>query len=359
MTNSQTTRFNKILKIIINSNINSNIDSNVNIISEDKLKEYIKFCIVNDLGERIKYKTSYHHILPRAKTLPFKQYSKLKDNPWNGTYLTFYNHYYAHFLLTQAVNEYAVNYAFTMMHKEDVEKGRISEDELISEDEYNKIFTQALINRKEKMNKEFINEDGELTTKYKENGKKTKETKLKEFINEDGEVTTIAKEIGKKQSITKNKEFINEEGKLTTRSKEIGEKCSKTKLKEFINEDGEVTNIYKENAKKAKETRLKEFINEDGEVTTRAKEIGKKCSKTKLWKAKRYDIYDKNDILVLVDVSQNDICNNYSQSLLRASKEKRLGGTQRSKQNLKHFNKEYLIGWYVVEKKSFRDREEK
>ena len=46
-------------------------NTDLDIISVDKLKEYIDFCYDNSIDERIIGKTAHHHILPRAKNLPF------------------------------------------------------------------------------------------------------------------------------------------------------------------------------------------------------------------------------------------------------------------------------------------------
>jgi hypothetical protein len=49
------------------------------------------------------------------------------------------------------------------------------------------------------MQTEYVDDDGELTTIYRENGIKVSKTLTQEFINDRGEVTTLAKERGKKK----------------------------------------------------------------------------------------------------------------------------------------------------------------
>jgi len=111
------------------------LNSNIKIMSQEKLEQYIQFCIKNNQQEKIKYKTSYHHILPRKL---FEKYSNLKENPWNGTHLKHSDHYYAHWLLTEAIDDYGQLSAFCAMHNKDTKLGKIEEKDLISEDEFQK-----------------------------------------------------------------------------------------------------------------------------------------------------------------------------------------------------------------------------
>ena len=77
------------------------LDSDVIIKSTTKLEEYIDFCIYNNQKAKIKSKTEYHHILPKAL---FEEYSKLSSHLWNGTHLLFEDHYIAHSMLAEALN---------------------------------------------------------------------------------------------------------------------------------------------------------------------------------------------------------------------------------------------------------------
>ena len=54
-------------------------ETKLNIVDENKLEQYIDFCIEKNIQKAIKGKTSYHHILPQAVNLPFTKFSKLTD----------------------------------------------------------------------------------------------------------------------------------------------------------------------------------------------------------------------------------------------------------------------------------------
>ena len=107
---------NKILQEFLNSDIT--------ITNKDKLHKYIDFCIENNQENRIKGKTSHHHILPKADSLPFKEFSNLKKTPWNGTHLMYSDHYKAHYYLSEAIDDYGQLYVFTKMHDFDIANRR-------------------------------------------------------------------------------------------------------------------------------------------------------------------------------------------------------------------------------------------
>lgn len=115
----------KILQEFIDPNKNTQIKS------KEKLKEYIDFCLSNDLGHKIKGETELHHILPRSA---FEGFENLRVNPWNGVHLSLYNHYLAHYLLTLCINNSSVSYAFSAMHN--IGK-KTSKTKLVSEEDYN------------------------------------------------------------------------------------------------------------------------------------------------------------------------------------------------------------------------------
>lgn len=81
-----------------------------NVINEEKINEYVDFCISNNI-EKKKGLTESHHILPKAKSM-FPEYKNLKENVWNCTNLTLENHYIAHSILAEALNDKAVIYAW-------------------------------------------------------------------------------------------------------------------------------------------------------------------------------------------------------------------------------------------------------
>jgi len=75
--------------------------------------------------------------LPKANSC-FPQYKNLKENPWNGTYLLYSDHYYAHWLLTEAIDDYGQLSAFCAMHNKDMKLGKIEEKDLIPPEEFQK-----------------------------------------------------------------------------------------------------------------------------------------------------------------------------------------------------------------------------
>jgi len=249
------TTFNKILSEFKNSN--------VKIISIDRLKEYIHFCLDKDQGYRVKNSEgysliSYHHILPRAL---FEQYKNLKENPWNGTYLLYADHYYVHWLLTEAINDYGQLSAFCAMHNRDLKSGRINESDLIPLDEFQK---------KMKLRNEKISKW------YKENPYKVKEAKKRQIktcskIKDNGK--TIYQENGEKYSRwykenpDKVKEIVKKH-KETKRSKEWKETIGKEAIEKHkqwfknnpdkVKENGEkISRWFKNNPDKVKERSIK------------------------------------------------------------------------------------------------------
>lgn len=128
-------------------------DTNLNIISMQKLHEYVDFCIDNNVKSKIQGETSHHHILPSSI---FNEYLNLKENSWNGVHLTYYNHYYAHWLITEAIDNISMIYAFCAMHFKDVKLKRINKEDLLSEE---------MISIKMKKRNEYIKESNKR--KYK------------------------------------------------------------------------------------------------------------------------------------------------------------------------------------------------
>ena len=232
------------------------LDSNIKIISQEKLIKYIEYCLYKNKNKRIKNKdgynkTSYHHILPKSL---FGMYKNLKQNSWNGTYLLYSDHYYAHWLLTEAIEDYGQLEAFCKMHNCDMKLGRISESDLISSDEFQRISESSYKLREIELKKEYIDEEGNATTKRKEMAKNRKITIKKDIILEDGTITSIAKEGAKKGVVTR---------RLTGADKIASEKRHKTMLE---------TDGYSISARKSAETRTTDITLEDGTITSIAKE---------------------------------------------------------------------------------------
>jgi len=247
------------MKILKNKILQEFLDSDIKIISQENLKRYIEYCIYKNQEKRIQSKTAYHHILPSAL---FDEYKDLKQNPWNGSHLLYSDHYYAHWLLTEAIEDHGQFNAFCKMHNCDIKLGKIKEKDLMPPEEFQKISELSYKLREEELNKEYINKDGELTTKRKEMTKKRKITIKKDIILEDGTITSIAKEGARKSAISR---------KLSGTDKIASEKRYKTMLD---------TNGFMISGKKSAETRTKDIILEDGTITSIAKEAIKVRNKT-------------------------------------------------------------------------------
>jgi hypothetical protein len=146
----------------------------LNVKDINKVYEYVDFCLNADNKIKIKNVTSHHHILPNCL---FKEYAKLSKHKYNGSHLTYYQHYYAHFLFTEAINDESQLFAFCAMHFKDLKLKRISPDELISED----VFNQKM---KERDLYSSIRNKNMVTAKSLSSGKILKVTK-EEFENSD------------------------------------------------------------------------------------------------------------------------------------------------------------------------------
>ena len=64
------------------------------------IHRYLKF-IESRPGQKIKYNTDLHHILPKSKGF-FPEFKNITEHSWNGVYLTFREHFIAHRLLHRA-----------------------------------------------------------------------------------------------------------------------------------------------------------------------------------------------------------------------------------------------------------------
>jgi len=299
--------------------------STVKIKDLDKLKEYITFCIENDEEQRLLDEdgyslTSHHHILPRADTLPFNDYTNLKSNSWNGTHLTYKNHYTAHHILVYALDTFATHEAFTKMNSTDVKKGRLKESDLIGADEFNRLMI--------------------------ERGRLHSEWHHKEIILEDGTVSTNTKETGKKISKTTTTPYTDENGIKTTLAKEQGKKSSKTKQSNTWWDNIKDSTMFKRN-----ETIQNIIIFEGFKITIKEKNrINMK--RTKLLKTKRFNLYNNKNELILENTIKQEL-DKISKALFKSTKENYLGKSINSKLNLNRLNKLHLIGYYVIEKPSF------
>jgi hypothetical protein len=134
---------NKILKIFK--------ESKIEIIDESILIEYINFCTKNNEQKHTTHKTARHHILPQCKFLPFALYSDLNINYWNGVYLTHDNHYIAHSMLHDAINNFYIGSAWH--HMSNINKFTTNGVDLISRDEYKRLQEKANMQNSIRMSK--------------------------------------------------------------------------------------------------------------------------------------------------------------------------------------------------------------
>lgn len=199
----------------------------LNVINDKKLIEYVDFCIEKNQQKRIKHKTSYHHILPKAKTLPFGEFSNLKENDWNGAHLLFKDHYYAHYILTQAIDEVAILRSFLPMNFQDITNKRIKESELIGKNEYDKLVRKFVETHSKNLKEKMPEIANRIYSERDEDYRINKSKKSANTMKENGTYEKIAE----KHKVYQNE--IMESG--LTRAQETGKKVSETRKKKFKN----------------------------------------------------------------------------------------------------------------------------
>lgn len=317
------------------------------IVNDTKLKEYIYYCLTKAVNNAIKLTTSYHHILPKSKQLPFEEFQLLSANIWNGVHLSYYDHYYAHFLLQQATNHPSILYAFTAMHHKDSKIGRIKEDELIDSAIFNKLMRIRNQNISNNMNR-LVDYKGELITNASKIGREkilSEITKYKMHVRMAGK-NNIVHKIGVVDKIRKTKATTKIDGKnLDTIS---AERAAFTMKQEFVNDKGEVTTQYKENGKKISEFLKTTVELPDGTITTNLA-IRSKLHQNRLQaKSQRHilkNVFDDTYSIILPAYEIRKL----SPGLLSKTKEKYLGKSKFGQTQFIRTNREHLIGLYVEE----------
>ena len=269
------------------------LNSNLKIKSQEKLEQYIQFCIENNIGKPLKNKTEHHHILLKNDTC-FPEYANLNKNKWNGTHLFYEDHYKAHKILAQAIDDINILYSWHIM------SGREND---ITSNEY-KILKEKLIKNNSKLQKIRMESEGFIR------GAKCSKTKQsQEWKDNQGK---ICKELHNK-TVT-NPMIIK--GKLTTKAKEISKKSAET-MKRTIIVDGKETTIYKESRKKAAEA-------------------------TK----KYYEVKYINGDILFDKISTSEL-SKLSKTLLNSSKENYFGRFKQTRTRFMGTNKEYLLNTYA------------
>ncbi len=259
-------------------------DSTIKIKSLKMLEKYIYFCFDKNQKTKIKSKTSYHHILPNKS---FPEFSNLKDFPWNGTHLMYSDHYYAHWLLTEAIDDFSQLFAFCAMHNKDLKLGRIQESDLILP----KMFQEKMEERSIKHIEWYNNSDNtqkinnQIRKRKKTvNSKEWKETKGKEQIKKYKETVNSKewKETKGKEAIKKYKETVNSKEWKETKGKE---KRRKQVFKYNSREWKETTGLQQKlNVKKTKNS--KEWKETIGKATIEKLKITKQSKEWKETKGK-------------------------------------------------------------------------
>ena len=204
------------------------LNSDIKIKSKEKLEQYIDYCIKNNQKERIKCKTSYHHILPKSL---FPLYSKLKENPWNGTHLLYSEHYYVHWLITESIDDYGQLHAFVAMHNKDIKNGRIEEKDLIPKDEFQEKMEERGNKYREWYNKIII-VDGFETTNGTLLAKRISETKREKpsFMSEEMKTHLSIINTGVKNAFYGKKHSEVTKNKWNRKGTQVGDKNHNSKI---------------------------------------------------------------------------------------------------------------------------------
>jgi len=203
-----------------------------------------------------------------------------------------------------AIDNYIISSAFIAMHNQG-SKTILNKEDLIDEDEYNRINQLKIKQHSEYLMRPILLEDGTVSSIAKEAAKKMVITKSKSIELADGTISSIAREAQKK---TMNKLVMDENGFLITEAKRRGSKCSETKnnkaWKESIGEQAKLKDF---------KTKQKSIIY-NGEEMKLIDKIGKNISKTKRIKGTFYDIH-KNNSLIMEGIPRT-LINKLSQTLL-------------------------------------------
>ena len=308
------------------------INSEIDIKCLIKLRRYIDFCIENDLKRKVKGTSSHHHILPASKNMPFYTYSNLRENRWNGTHLTYANHYYAHWLLYEAINHHSVVFSFCAMHYQDFTLNRIEEKDLLSPE----IVQECMENRSQHFIAWLyaIGDDGLTNLERKSKNIVLSEETLKKMSNRMSGKNNIVYIPGVVEKIqeTKSTTFIDGKNMHTVSA----ERAAKTMI-----ENG----TYIESGKKHSNT-LKTIVEFEGKMMSMNEKLGIERSRRETVKGRKFVIRDVfNEDLEIY--TYHNIVASVSTSLPYSSKENHLGKQLNSVARLS--DRKHLIGLYVEE----------
>lgn len=224
--------------------------------NEGILKEYINFCIINNDNN---IEGENHHILPESIFPEYKDF-RIYDN--NKTRLSYVNHLKAHYLLTLAIDNDEMFYAFNMMNN------FYNQNNIARLDEYDKLkinFKKILKNSnwtKSSKDKRWIYKDGEYKfikdnlERYLEEGWIYKGNASNTIWVNNG---IISKRINEKDM---NDSWVL--GRLETKSKG---------LQKWMNKDNKNKRVFKEEVNKYLEEGWK--LGHYGSTTKNKKRISK------------------------------------------------------------------------------------
>jgi len=303
---------NKILQEFLNSYIK--------ITSQEKLEQYIEYCIFKN--QNTKHKSDTHHILPKADDC-FPQFKDLKLNIWNKSELLYEDHYTAHELLVQAIDNSSMNYSYQKMSERLTKDGKI---EYIDSGLFGKIKEKAVKEnaQKRKLTINNMKEQG-IYEDWVDEWNQKRQASLNELANNG---KTIRENAMKTRTENVIKEFIDENGEITTIAKLGGAKAAATRRKPIVNEDGEISTIDTEAGKKGSKTLNKEVFDEESGTYMKRKDIRKRtiANNLKLKPKKSYMLYKGDSLIGKISIKT---CNNISGTLKNKTKDKTLIGDRK------------------------------
>lgn len=328
--------------ILINTIVEytTKLDTNIKYI-----EKYVDFCITNDLGGKQRGYSSTHHILPQSKHLPFAKFKNLRKHAWNKAELKHSHHYYAHYLLAKAINHISTLTAFCGMHKKDIALNRLTEFDLIADDEFQTLY-QDRNNKIKQYRLSLVEVDGILITKAKQIYQQTDWSNARRLSSIRFTINNPAHnpEVINKIRNTKSSSIVNGKNMDT-----IGaERAAKTMKEEFINVDGSISTIYKENGQKISQTVTTKFTDKNGHITSIAKQRGDFRSAQYFNNAPMMcivkSVLDSTFTqLMTVNEARRTICAN----ICEKTKDEYLGKHANAKRKLIKNNKERFIGLYA------------
>lgn len=311
------------------------------------VRDYVDFCFMHDVGEKVKSRTSAHHVLPRAKTLPFVEFANLKKHSWNKVELEYYDHYIAHYLLTKAIDHIAAYHAFCAMHNKDVARNLLPSIQLISPNEYEELYqlrNQAISKR----SLELVEVDGRMITRAKQRNDKIDRSaqRVANSARFSGANNPVYRP-GVVDKILETKRRLIDGVSV---SKLGSDKAAATMSIEYVDDNGNPTTIYKETGKKVSKTLTAPLI-VGNTVTTLAAVRGVRRSKTMREQGEWYvlkNVYDPTIHQVISAVELRKISGN----LYIKTKEDYLGKTLYGRNVFTNRGKAHLIGLYVEKHES-------